>query len=50
MSVKRAIQLQPGMRFEQNGQTIVLHFVDGKLISQMPTWNAAENTSSSQPI
>ena len=25
--------------YEQDGKTIVLHFVDGKLISQVPTWN-----------
>ena len=41
-----------GMRYfyEQDGKTIVLHFVDGKLISQVPTWNAPELISSSQPI
>ena len=25
--------------YEQDGKTIVLHFVDGKLISQVPSWN-----------
>jgi len=44
MEVQTHKPVLDGVRYyyEQDGQTIALHFVDGKLISQVPTWGGKD--------
>ena len=47
MEVQTQKPVLDGVRYyyEQDGKTIALHFVDGKLISQAPTWSGKENSA-----